>query len=178
MVDCGIIAPRRTSSAHFHRPWRAISQSAEVCQRSPPRAWYSARAHRRCVSSEQGNIEWSGNLTKLAARYPHPVWSRMARVRKWRQPAPRSDLGLRDSQCSALRSTSGFCRPPCSSTRSCQRRSRPPQSSCRLPRPPNVFDASARSSGRSGVTNKAVLVLHERRRMRSGPAARPWSATC
>ena len=64
-----------------------------------------------------------------------------------------------EQRCSALRSTSGFCRPQCSSTHSCQRRSRLPPSSFRLPGPPNVSDANARSSGRSGATDKALLTL-------------------
>lgn len=108
------------------------------------------------VTPARGNIGWSGNLTKFAERYPHPVWSRMARIRNWRQPAPHCDLELRNSQCSVLRSTSGFCRPQCFSTRSCQRRSRPPQPSFRSPQLPSASDASARSSGRGEATDKAV----------------------
>ena len=92
----------------------------------------------------------------------------MARVRNRRQPAPRSDLELRNSQCSALRSTSGFCRPQCFSTRSCRRRSRLPQSSFRVPQLPNVSDASARSSGRSGATDKVGFAKTERPRQAAG----------
>jgi hypothetical protein len=39
-----------------------------------------ARRRRRRAGSGRGNIGSSGNLTKLTARYPHPVWYRMARV--------------------------------------------------------------------------------------------------
>lgn len=80
-------------------------------------------------------------------------------------------LELRNSQCSALRSTSGFCRPQCFSTRSCQRHSRPPQSSSRVPQLPNVSDASARSSDRSGATE----VADGRRPPTTVPAVRPVS---
>jgi hypothetical protein len=135
-----------------------------------PRTNVSRSLGAASVTPARGNIGWSGNLTKFAGRYPHPVWSRMARVRNWRQPAPHCDLELRNSQCSVLRSTSGFCRPQCFSTRSCRRRSRPPQSSFRSPQLPSASDASARSSGQGGATDEAISLKQNDAVRRRSPA--------
>jgi len=65
VADCGIIAPRRTSGAHLHRPWRASLRRGTL--RRPPDS--SSRAVTLRIVSRPGESA-AVALLELKYRYP------------------------------------------------------------------------------------------------------------
>ena len=66
VADCGIIAPRRTSSAHLHRPWRATVRQSSL--------WQILSVHLRDVEDGTwGLVRASSNKPELVVVVESPV---------------------------------------------------------------------------------------------------------